>query len=69
MPKSAGGSIEPEAAAIWVRANLEHYKLLMRLTMIARGPRIEAVFYPVPKPEQTAQAVVSWLMANHLPSP
>jgi len=69
MPKSAGDSLEPEAAAIWVWTNIEHYKLLMQLTMIARGPWIEAVFYPVPQPEQTAEAVVSWLMAHHLPSP
>ena len=42
---------------------------LKRLTMIVRGPRIEAVFYPVPRPEQSAEAVVAWLMANPVPPP
>ncbi len=44
-------------------------RLLKRLTMIVRGTRIEAVFYPVPQPEQSAEAVVAWLMANPFPSP
>ena len=44
-------------------------RLLKRLTMIVRGPRIEALFYPVPQPEQSAEVVVAWLKANPLPSP
>ena len=44
-------------------------RLLKRLTMIVRGQRIEAVFHPVPQPEQSAEAVVAWLKANPLPSP
>ena len=44
-------------------------RLLKRLTMIGRGPRIEAVFYPMPRPEQSAEAVVAWLIADPFPSP
>ena len=44
-------------------------RLLRRLTMIVRGPRIEAVFYPVPQPEQSAEAVVAWLKANPFSAP
>ncbi|MGI4800528.1 MAG: peroxiredoxin, partial [Janthinobacterium lividum] len=44
-------------------------RLLKRLTIIARGNRIQAVFYPVPQPEQSAEAVVTWLKINPLPSP
>lgn len=43
-------------------------RLLKRLTMIVRGTRIEAVLYPVPQPEQNAEAVVAWLNAHPLPS-
>ena len=44
-------------------------RLLRRLTMIVRGPRVEAVFYPVPQPEQSAEAVAAWLKANPFPAP
>ena len=44
-------------------------RLLRRLTMIVCGSRIEAVFYPVPQPEQNAEAVVAWLKANPFPAP
>jgi len=44
-------------------------RLLKRLTMIVRDCRIEAVFYPVPQPEQSAEAVVAWLKANPPASP
>lgn len=43
-------------------------RLLKRLTMIVRGTRIEAVLYPVPQPEQNAEAVVAWLKTHPLPS-
>ena len=44
-------------------------RLLKRLTMIVRGSRIEAVFYPVLQPEQSAEAVVAWLKVSPPPSP
>ena len=44
-------------------------RLLKRLTMIVRDTRIETVLYPVPQPEQNAEAVVAWLKANPLSSP
>ena len=42
-------------------------RLLQRLTLIARGNRIETVFYPVAQPERSAEAVLAWLRANPLP--
>ena len=44
-------------------------RLLKRLTMIARGNRVEAVFYPVTQPEQSAEAVLVWLKAHPLHTP
>jgi len=41
-------------------------RLLRRLTLILRGPRIEAVLYPVPVPEQSAEDVIAWLKAHPL---
>lgn len=39
-------------------------RLLKRLTIVARGNRIEAVFYPVTQPEQSAESVLAWLRAH-----
>lgn len=39
-------------------------RLLERLTLILRGPVIEAVFHPVPRPEQNAADVIGWLNAH-----
>jgi peroxiredoxin len=36
-------------------------RLLRRLTFVARGGRIERVFYPVFPPEENAAAVLAWL--------
>jgi peroxiredoxin len=35
--------------------------LLKRLTMVARGGRIEHVFYPVFPPDKHADEVIAWL--------
>lgn len=43
-------------------------RLLKRLTLIVRGNRIEGVLYPVPAPEQSAEAVLNWLRAHPLPA-
>ncbi len=43
-------------------------RLLKRLTLIAQGNRIEAVFYPVPAPERSAETVLAWLRAHPLPT-
>ena len=43
-------------------------RLLKRLTLIARGNQIEAVFYPVLAPERSADAVLAWLKAHPLPT-
>ena len=44
-------------------------RLLKRLTMIARGNRVEAVFYPVTQPELSAEAVLVWLKAHPFHTP
>ena len=41
-------------------------RLLRRLTLILRGSRIEAVLYPVPVPEQSAEDAIAWLRAHPL---
>lgn len=41
-------------------------RLLRRLTLILRDRRIEAVLYPVPVPEQSAEDVIAWLKAHPL---
>lgn len=41
-------------------------RLIKRLTLIARGSRIEALFYPVPQPEQNARDVLKWLKDHSL---
>jgi peroxiredoxin len=38
--------------------------LIKRLTIIARGPRIEHVFYPVFPPDTHAEAVIAWLQRH-----
>ncbi len=43
---------------------VEGMTLLKRLTIIARGGRIEHVFYPVFPPDTHAQAVIDWLKAH-----
>lgn len=40
---------------------VEGMTLLKRLTIVARGGRIEQVFYPVFPPDTHAQAVIDWL--------
>jgi peroxiredoxin len=35
--------------------------LMKRLTVIARGGRIERVFYPVFPPDKHAEEVITWL--------
>ena len=39
-------------------------RLIKRLTIIAHGPRIETVFYPIVHPEENASDVIAWLKAN-----
>jgi peroxiredoxin len=39
-------------------------RLIKRLTIIARGPRIKTVFYPIVRPEENASNVTAWLKAN-----
>ena len=39
-------------------------RLIKRLTIIAGGPRIEYVFYPIVRPEENASDVIAWLKAN-----
>jgi peroxiredoxin len=39
-------------------------RLIRRLTIIARGPRIETIFYPIVHPEENASDVIAWLKAN-----
>ena len=39
-------------------------RLLERLTLIVRGATIEALFHPVPHPEQNATAVIGWLKTH-----
>jgi peroxiredoxin len=41
-------------------------RLLKRLTLIVRGSVVEAVLYPVPKPEQSVDDVLRWLDTNPL---
>lgn len=41
-----------------------HERLHSRLTLVARGGRIEHVFYPVFPPNTHAQQVLDWLRAN-----
>lgn len=41
-------------------------RLLERLTLIARGGRIEEVFHPVPQPGRNAEDVVDWLRSHPL---
>ena len=41
-------------------------RFLKRLTLIALGNRIEAVFYPVSAPERSAETVLAWLRAHPL---
>jgi len=36
-------------------------KFYQRLTLVARGGRIEKTFYPIPEPERNAADVVAWL--------
>lgn len=43
-------------------------RLLQRLTLIAHGNRIEALFYPIAQPERSADTVLEWLRANPLPA-
>ena len=42
--------------------------LLKRLTIVARGGRIEHVFYPVFPPDAHAQEVIAWLERHPVPS-
>lgn len=44
----------------------EGMRLLKRLTLILRGPRIEAVLYPVTAPERSAEEAIAWLKAHPL---
>jgi peroxiredoxin len=39
-------------------------RLIKRMTVIARGPTIEAVFYPIVHPEENASDVIAWLKAH-----
>ena len=39
-------------------------RLIRRLTIIARGPRIDTVFYPILRPEENASNVIAWLKTN-----
>jgi peroxiredoxin len=39
-------------------------RLIKRLTIIARGLRIETVFYPIVRAEENASDVIAWLKAN-----
>jgi peroxiredoxin len=39
-------------------------RLIKRLTIIARGPRIETVLYPIVRPEENATDVIAWLKAH-----
>jgi peroxiredoxin len=39
-------------------------RLIKRLTIVARGPRIKTVFYPIVRPEENASDVIAWLKAN-----
>ena len=41
-------------------------RLYSRLTLIARGGRVEHVFYPIFPPNEHAQQVLAWLRANPL---
>jgi len=41
-------------------------RLIQRLTLVLRDGAIEAVFYPVSQPEQSAAQVIEWLEANPL---
>jgi peroxiredoxin len=43
---------------------VEGMTLLKRLTIVARGGRVEHVFYPVFPPDTHAQAVIDWLKAH-----
>jgi peroxiredoxin len=40
---------------------------LKRLTLIVRDSTVEACFYPVFPPDQSAQVTINWLRANPLP--
>ena len=42
-------------------------RLLKRLTLIARGNRIETVFHPLIQPERSAEVVLAWLREHPLP--
>ena len=39
-------------------------RLIKRLTIIARGPMIDTVLYPIVRPEENASDVIAWLKAN-----
>ena len=39
-------------------------RLYRRITLVARGARIERVFYPVFPPDRNAADVVAWLRAE-----
>ena len=39
-------------------------RLIKRLTIIARGPMIDTVLYPILRPEENASDVIAWLKAN-----
>ncbi len=41
-------------------------RLVKRITLILRGPTIEAVLYPVLQPERNAEDVLTWLAAHPL---
>lgn len=43
---------------------VEGLRLVKRLTLIARGGRIEHVFYPVFPPDRDAEDVIAWLRRN-----
>jgi peroxiredoxin len=43
-------------------------RLVMRLTLIVRGGRIEQVFYPVFPPNESAEQVISWLRDHPIPN-
>jgi peroxiredoxin len=43
---------------------VEHVRLLKRLTLIIRAGRIEHVFYPVFPPNESADEVLRWLRGN-----
>jgi peroxiredoxin len=43
---------------------VEGMRLLKRLTLVARGGRIEHVFYPVFPPDKHAEEVIAWLKRN-----